>query len=158
MAGRRCARPGCRAWAARGTPLCWAHRGDDVALDRLTHNDLVPDEREDRAAAFAALVTHGVGGDLVAGAVCEVLAGLPPPGNGTPLAGEIQALRLILARMLALDALAGEPREVAQTATRLVDTIVRAVRAQHGLTGDDADGVRALVTATLTEMGLGEPG
>ena len=42
-------------------------------------------------------------------------------GAGTPLDGEIRALRLILSRVIALDALEGEPREVAQTVTRLVD-------------------------------------
>lgn len=152
--GARCARRGCRAWAVRGAPYCWAHRQDAaLADDDGLHDE--PDAREERVAAFNALVTQGAEGDLVARAVRAVVGAMTAGAAEAPLDGEIRALRLILSRVIALDALEGEPREVAQTVTKLVDTIVRAVRAQHGLVGDDGDALQALVAAALDELGLG---
>jgi hypothetical protein len=57
---------------------------------------------------------------------------------------------------MTVDALEGDPREVTQLVTRLAETIVRAVRMQHALSGDAADDVSAAVTRVLTELGLGE--
>jgi hypothetical protein len=157
--GKRCQWPGCRAWAMRGTTHCWSHRADTAALDASGAYHALPDERRARAEAFSALVTHGAGGDLVERAVGAMLAAMAVGGERVPLEGEIRALRLILSRVIALDALEGEPREVAQTVTRLVDTIVRAVRAQHGLVGDGADGelaaLAALVSSVMDEIGMG---
>lgn len=145
--GQRCARAGCRAWAMRGATYCRSHRraADDGA-------DEGPDGRAARADAFNALARRGAGGDLVEQAVRGIVAAT---AGDAPLAGEIRSLRLILSRVVALDALEGEPREVAQTATKLVDTIVRAVRAQHGLSGGDAGALMAVVEALLAEQGMG---
>ena len=155
--GKRCARRGCRAWAMRGATHCWSHRSDAAPLgdDELSAGPL--DERRARVAAFNALVTRGAGGDLVERAVGAVVTAMTAGGERVPLDGEIRALRLILSRVIAVDALEGEPRELAQTITRLVDTIVRAVRAQHGLTGagDDVDSLKALVGSVLDEIGMG---
>jgi hypothetical protein len=148
----RCARPACRAWAMRGATHCWSHRGD--ATPWFEAFDDAPNGRRERSAAFTSRVTHGADGDLVERAVREVL-GAMAAGAGTPLDGEIRALRLILSRVIALDALEGEPREVAQTVTRLVDAIVRAVRAQHGLAADSDDALKALVGSVLAELGMG---
>jgi hypothetical protein len=118
------------------------------------------DERRRRAEAFADAVTRGAHGDLIERAVQAIITGIVPPGTaavGMSLAGEIQSLRLILSRVIAVDALDGDPREVAQTVTRLVDTIVRAARAQQGLAGDDAGTLEALTTSVLEELGLGGP-
>jgi hypothetical protein len=137
----------------RGATHCWSHRGDAAPLFEAF--DDAPDGRRERSAAFTSRVTHGADGDLVERAVRAVLGALATGGAGAPLEGEISALRLILSRVIALDALDGEPREVAQTVTRLVDTIVRAVRAQHGLAAGSDDALKALVGSVLAELGMG---
>jgi hypothetical protein len=114
------------------------------------------DERARRVAAFESLVRRGAPGDLVERAVRAVVAAVEAGhGSATSLEGEIQALRLVLSRVLAVDALDSEPREAAQTVTRLVDTIVRAVRAQQGMAVADVDVVQAAIRRALREEDAG---
>jgi hypothetical protein len=146
----------------RGAVYCSAHRHDEATASDATNTDVLHalDERRQRAEAFAEAVTRGAHGDLIERAVAAIIAGIAPGGAapvGMSLVGEIQSLRLILSRVIAVDVLEGDPREVAQTVTRLVDTIVRAARAQQGLAGDEAGTLEALTASVLEELGLGEP-
>lgn len=142
---RPCLRVGCRAWAMRGGEYCRSHLPDDEEEQ---------DERRLRAEVFAARVRAGERGDLVervVGAVVDAIGSDADAGDAT-LEGEIGALRLVLSRVIAVDALAGEPRDLALTVTRLVDAIVRAIKARSGLAPADYDALDALTARVLDEL------
>lgn len=150
---RPCLRAGCRAWAMRGREYCRAHLPDD---DEAVY------ERRLRAEEFAARVRGGEKGDLVervVGAVVDAIAAETEAGAGNAaLEGEIGALRLVLSRVIAVDALAGEPRDLALTVTRLVDAIVRAIKARHGLAPGDGGALDALTARVLDELDARDAG
>lgn len=159
MTARRCERPGCRAWAMRGGRFCWAHRHDTVGLrvgddgTEVGEAAAEPSARALRSARFAEAARAGRREELVERAVAAVLAAI---GGELSLEQEIGALRLMLQRVIAMDALDGDPRDIAPTITRLVDGIVRAVRAQRAVSGELADDLSAALTTVLIEMGLGD--
>ncbi|RIK45225.1 MAG: hypothetical protein DCC58_07105 [Chloroflexi bacterium] len=149
---RACARVGCRAWAMRGGRYCRSHLGDGGATGG---DEDVWDERRLRAEEFAARVRQGARGDLVEQVVQAVVAAIgaeaETAGQGV-LEGEIGALRLVLSRVVAVDALAGDPRDLALTVTRLVDAIVRAVKARQDVAATDTDTLDALTARVLDEL------
>lgn len=130
--GKRCAHPGCRAWAMRGATVCRAHRGrsDDGAAE----------EREP-ADAYARLLAERA---------AAVVAGDPEDDS---LADQLAALRLVLARVMADEV---DPRELARDIPRIVDATVRATRAQRTLDGAAAQGLTRALTELLLELGLGQ--
>lgn len=127
--GRRCARPGCRAWAMRGHEYCRAHRSGGREPPSSTEARLRA-RLEERIAAV-----------------------LAQAGSAQSLAEEIGALRLVLARVLAEE---DDPARLAASIPRIVDTVVRAVRAQRALSGVQAQGLTEALTQVLIELGLGE--
>jgi len=155
MTARRCERMGCRAWAMRGGRFCWAHRHDDEAdfnpMDASVAADGEPSARELRSQRFAEAV-RGQQSELVERTVAVVLETI---GGELSLGREIGALRLMLQRVIAMDALDGDPRDTATTITRLVDGIVRAVRAQRAISGELADDLSDALTKVLIELGAG---
>ncbi len=112
----------------RGHDYCWAHR---------------PGEREPPGASEA----------LRARIEERVAAVLEQAGSAQPLAEEIGALRLVLARVLAEQ---DDPERLATSIPRIVDTVVRAMRAQHALSGAMAEHLTEALTQVLVELGLGE--
>jgi hypothetical protein len=152
MPSRKCAHPGCKAWAVRGTDHCYAHRQlspgaeiDAVELDAAA-------ARADRSAAFAYALRTGQLEDLIEEAVQQVI---DRHGSKPMLNTEIGALRVVLQRVMAVDALDGDPQATAATVTRLVDSIVRAIKAQRQLSGGATDDIANAITTMLIEMGLG---
>ncbi|MCM8749462.1 hypothetical protein NET02_09910 [Thermomicrobiaceae bacterium CFH 74404] len=126
---RRCARPGCRAWAMRGHDFCRMHRtGGREPPSR--DEALLRGRLEERIAAM-----------------------LEQAGSAQSLAEEIGALRLVLARVLAEE---DDPERLATSIPRIVDTVVRAVRAQRALSGVMAEHLTEALTQVLIELGLGE--
>lgn len=150
---RPCVHAGCRAWAMRGGIYCRSHLPDG---DEELH------QRRLRAEEFAARVRGGEQGDLVERVVGAVVAAIAQETEGSggdaALEGEIGALRLVLSRVIAVDALAGDPRDLALTVTRLVDAIVRAIKARHGLAPDDAGVLDALTARVLDELDARDAG
>lgn len=69
------------------------------------------------------------------------------------LAEEIGALRLVLARLLAGE---DDPARLASSIPRIVDTTVRAIRAQRTLSGALAESLTEALTQLLIELGLDE--
>jgi hypothetical protein len=67
------------------------------------------------------------------------------------LAEEIEALRLVLARLLAEE---DDPARLASSIPRIVDTVVRALRTQRTLDGTLAEGLTEAMTQLLVELGL----
>lgn len=83
----------------------------------------------------------------------RVAAVLEQAGSAQTLAEEIGALRLVLARVLAEE---DDPERLASSIPRIVDTVVRAVRAQRALSGAMAENLTEALTQVLIELGLGE--
>ncbi len=147
---QKCARPGCRAWAMRGARYCYAHRTDEYSSPG---RPVEGDERLSRSEAYARAVRAGRVHELVEQAVQEIIQ---QAGSDRSLEHEIGALRIVLNRVIAMDALEGDPASTAATVARLVDSIVRAVKMQRALSGDLADDLADALTTVLVEMGLGE--
>lgn len=108
--------------------------------------------RETRAVAFAEQVRDGRMDTAIEEAVRGAIAAC---GADLSLAAEIGALRLVLQRVIAVDALESDPKDLAVTMTRLVDSIVRTIRLQRAISGGQADAIADAVTTVLLELGLG---
>jgi hypothetical protein len=67
------------------------------------------------------------------------------------LSEEISALRIVLARLLAEE---DDPSRLASSIPRIVDAVVRAVRAERSISGVLAEGLTQAVTQVLIELGL----
>ena len=148
MTSKRCSLPGCRAWAMRGAMFCASHRALEHTISAET-----TDERQQRSDAFAKAVRSGQIEQLIDLAVERVIR---KEGEGGSLQNEIGALRIILNRVIAMDALDGDPTKTAATVSRLVDSLVRAVKMQRALQGDLADDLAGALTTVLIDMGLGD--
>lgn len=81
---------------------------------------------------------------------------VPEPDAGYELHTEIAALRSILDRVIVTSPLAEDPLTLVLPVTRLVTTIVQAIRAQRVLTGDPEDPITEAFSKVLAEMGLAE--
>jgi len=150
MSSRRCARSGCRAWAMRGGNYCYAHRSMEESFGRPTD---IEDDRQMRSSNFARAVRSGQPDRLIEQAVQHVIR---QAGKSGSLQQEIGALRIVLNRVIAMDALDGDPAKTAATVARLVDSLVRAVKMQRALEGELADDLAGALTTVLIEMGLGD--
>ncbi len=137
----------------RGKTFCWSHRQQDTDMtDRQIATDNPENERVRRDRKFSEAVNSGGSDELVNIAVERILRTI---GQKMSLEDEIGALRLVLKRVITLDALDGDPKETAATVARLSDSIVRAVRAQRAISGDLAEDLSEALTTVLIEMGLG---
>lgn len=135
----------------RGKQYCASHRDD--AHNRPPPADPNVDERQRRSDAFARAARNGDYEQLVDQTVRRVIEAA---GVDRSLEDEIGALRIVLQRVIAVDALHGDPRETAATVARLADSIVRAVRAQRALSGELANDLVSALTTVLIDMGIGE--
>ncbi len=111
------------------------------------------DRRLERSATFARAVRSGEAERLIEQAVQQVIREAGADGS---LRQEIGALRVVLQRVIAMDALEGDPTKTATTVARLVDSLVRAVKMQRALEGELADDLAGALTTVLIEMGLGD--
>ena len=115
--GRRCERPGCRAWAMRGQEFCRAHvRLEDIELEAGPDVGMGPAQER----AYRELVEQRITTAL------ERVSS--DRGSRDALAEEINALRLVLARLLAEEE---NPARLATSIPRVVDSVIRAQRAQR---------------------------
>jgi hypothetical protein len=93
----------------------------------------------------------------VLGRLEQLMAAGPSSGSVSgreSLDQEIESLRLVLARLLAEEA---DPARLATSIPRVVDAVVRAIRAQRTLNGALAEGFTEALTQVLLELGLDEP-
>ena len=128
----------------RGRDRCWAHR----------------EWREDAYEPDGSEFVAGIDGKdraLFARRVRDALDRLERTTAGgrerESLAEEIEALRLVLARLLAEE---DDPARLAASIPRIVDAVVRAVRMERMLSGTMAEGLTEAVTQLLAELGLDE--
>lgn len=103
--------------------------------------------------SYADLVRAG----RAAEAIDNALQGaLQAAGGNLALADEIGGLRLILQRVIMVDALEGDPYQAGQTVAALVESITQAVRTERLLRGTAADDLASAVDQVLADLGLGE--
>ncbi len=125
----------------RGVEQCRAHQPTTDQSDK----------RRDRAAElFQQRLERGSYRDLFDQRIAGVIARAGSEGS---LNDEIGALRLVLARVLAEEE---DPARLATSIPRIVDAVVRAVRAQRTLSGTMAEDLTEALTQMLIELGLGE--
>jgi hypothetical protein len=134
----------------RGAAYCYAHRAMASEANPRFESE---HGRRERSAGFARAVRDGRADQLIEGAVKQVIRRAGEEGS---LQQEIGALRIVLSRVIAMDALDGDPAKTAATVARLVDSLVRAVKMQRALQGDLADDLADALTTVLIEMGLGD--
>ena len=72
-----------------------------------------------------------------------------------PPAEEIAVIRTMIARTAALNALEEDPGKSALTVARLIEALVRLLRAQQLIAGEPDDPVEAMMYDVLEELGLG---
>jgi hypothetical protein len=135
----------------RGSTRCYAHRDDDGP--DIINAAPGAGKRDRRSEAYARAARAGQHHKLVEEAVQQIIR---QAGAERSLEHEIGALRFVLNRVIAMDALEGDPAATAATVARLVDSIVRAVKMQRALSGDLADDLAGSLTTVLIEMGLGD--
>lgn len=137
---QRCARPGCRAWAMRGRDYCRAHQAESANSGTET-------------TAAPAIGRRTSGARLRFEA--RIARALAVEQRSETLTDEIETLRRVLARVMAEE---DDPARLAVSIPRIVDSVVRAKRAQHlfaaGASGIDVM-VRRALEEVLSEMGLG---
>lgn len=154
MAGKRCAREGCRAWARRGEETCRAHTSVSVSATPAAR-PAGPDraragEVGARAAAFRQRMAGGNYRDLLAREVAQIIT---QAGREGSLIEEIGALRVVLTRLLDEE---DDPRRLAESIPRVVGATVRALKTQRTIDGETAGDLTEALTRILLEMGLGE--
>ncbi len=133
--GRRCEFPGCRAWAMREERLCRAHLPRHFAPPSdERHPSRERSEIERRVDAIVSRVASETGLERES------------------LADEIGALRVVLARLLTEEE---DATRLATSIPRVVDAVVRAVRAQRAISGEVAESLTGAVTQVLMDLGLG---
>lgn len=105
---------------------------------------------------------HPEGAEVARQEVVLALAALPPElrewiaeqGRKENLAEEIGALRAVLARLLATDG--ADAARLSQSVPRVVNAIVRALRAQRLLTGETAGDLNEMLTRILADLASDE--
>jgi hypothetical protein len=114
----------------RGAEQCRAHQPASVPVGQPTE---AGEGRDRTAGDFQQQLERGSYRDLFDQRVAGVIARAGSEGS---LTGEIGALRLVLARILAEEE---DPARLATSIPRIVDAVVRAVRAQQTLSGTMAE-------------------
>jgi hypothetical protein len=137
--GRRCEYPGCRAWAVRGEGLCRAHLG------RGRRSAITGKPDDERLSPRVRAVLEQRIDEVVSRFVSDASL------ERESLTEEIGALRVVLARLLVEE---DDPTRLALSIPRVVDAVVRAIRAQRSISGEMADSLTAAVTQVLIELGL----
>ncbi len=157
MAGKRCAREGCRAWAKRGAATCRVHTvgmpgPSGVAGAGTGVANEADAERERRAAEFQSWLEQGDYRDLLERTLAKLVE---QAGREGALTEEIGALRVVMKKLLNRD-LEKHADELSVSIPRLVNAIVRALKAQRAISGQTAGDLTEALTRVLLEMGLGE--
>lgn len=146
MAGKRCARAGCRAWAMRGGEFCRAHAGAPTRR--------AADEGDEEREAFSERLA---GGDYRALLTPELTRILAQAGAESSLTEEIGALRVVLKRLVdEVNAQGSDAHRLSESIPRVVSATVRAVKAQRAIAGETAGDLTEALTRVLIELGLGE--
>ena len=133
---RRCAQPGCRAWARRGGTLCSSHERQAArraapqtassALDEFYAGLLTPEEK----AEIARLMQ----------------------GGARYTGGEVAVMRVLIRRVMERNG-QDDPLKALPAIREGVDGICRALRTEHVLSGEAGETLLRAFARVLEEMG-----
>jgi DNA-binding ferritin-like protein len=123
---KRCAKPGCRAWAIRDDIYCRAH-----SHKRRFYSKFFTQEEVDKIESMAASAELG-------------------------LDEEAALLRVLIARVLGKEMKKEEnqrdPRKTLESVAKGVNQLVSVLRARRALSGEAADGLTAAFAKALDEL------
>lgn len=123
---KKCAKPGCRAWAVKGEELCYAHLRKRGLYRRFFTEEEV---REIEEVASSSLQD--------------------PAGNGLTLEDVIEVLKVLIGRVVDREA---NPSKALPLVARGVRSLVSALKAKRALSGEAADGLAAACAQALDEL------
>jgi len=126
---KRCAKPGCRAWAMRGAIYCRAHRPD------------LPPTRRKKSSL------EGFYGELF---TQEELLDLAGAAARPSLTDEIGMLKVLIRRVVARE----EDPNILSKVGRAVEQLTKAWRLQRSISGDAAEGLATAMAQVLDELSL----
>jgi hypothetical protein len=143
MGAERCAAPGCGRFVSRKTRWCARHVD---LFDELVDESPGLDER---AAEFERRLAQGDYRYLFGQVLREIVEqAAEVPG----LADEIGVLRVVLARLMVEER---DPKQLAESVSRVAAVAIQAARAQRAISGDQADGLTGALTQILMELDAG---
>ena len=115
----------------------------------------MPERRTDKLAKFRQAVQDGRVDETLDEAYDALI---DAAGEDLSLVSEVGALRLLLHRAMALDALDGDAYETGSLIAELVVDITAAMRAQRQISGGATDDLAAAVDRVLGDLGVGLDG
>jgi len=130
---KRCAKPGCRAWAMKGATYCRAHRSDLSPTRRKRTGPEAPPE-----GFYGELFTQ------------EELLDLAGATARPSLADEIGMLKVLIRRVVARE----EDPNILSKVGRAVEQLTKAWRLERSISGDAAEGLAAAMAQVLDELSL----
>ena len=130
---KKCAKPGCRAWAMRGEELCYAHLRKRGLYRRFFTEEEVREIEE--VASSSLSLRDPVRTD--------------PAGNQLTLDDVIEVLKVLIGRVLEREE---DPNKALPLVERGVRSLVSALKARRALSGEAADGLAAAFAQALDEL------
>ena len=123
---KKCAKPGCRAWAMRGEELCYAHLRKRGLYRRFFTEEEVQEIEEVASSSLR-----------------------DPAGNQLTLDDVIEVLKVLIGRVLDREE---DSSKALPLVERGVRSLVSALRAKRALSGEAADGLAAAFAQALDEL------
>lgn len=123
---KKCAKPGCRAWAMRGEELCYAHLRKRGLYRRFFTEEEVQEIEEVASSSLQ-----------------------DPAGNELTLDDVIEVLKVLIGRVVDREE---DPGKALPLVARGVRSLVSALKAKRALSGEAADGLAAAFAQALDEL------
>jgi len=123
---KRCAKPGCRAWAMRGEELCYAHLRKRGLYRRFFTEEEVQEIEEVASSSLQ-----------------------DPAGNELTLDDVIEVLKVLIGRVVDREE---DSSKALPLVERGVRSLVSALKAKRALSGEAADGLAAAFAQALDEL------
>jgi len=123
---KKCAKPGCRAWAMRGEELCYAHLRKRGLYRRFFTEEEVQEIEEVASSSLQ-----------------------DPAGNQLTLEDVIEVLKVLIGRVVDREE---DPGKALPLVARGVRSLVSALKAKRALSGEAADGLAAAFAQALDEL------
>jgi len=123
---KKCAKPGCRAWAMRGEELCYAHLRKRGLYRRFFTEEEVQEIEEVASSSLQ-----------------------DPAGNELTLEDVIEVLKVLIGRVVDREE---DSSKALPLVARGVRSLVSALKAKRALSGKAADGLAAAFAQALDEL------
>ena len=126
---KKCAKPGCRAWAVRGEELCYAHLRKRGLYRRFFTEEEVQEIEEVASSSLQ-----------------------DPAGNQLTLDDVIEVLKVLIFRILEREKKNHDLGKAIPLMEKAVRSLIAALKAKRALSGEAADGLAAAFAQALDEL------